>query len=87
MGETKNRSVTVRETDDGMIIEIKGDKENMQRKKEAIEAFFEFRDKFWEAFGPKSGPLAEMHKRHHEHHHWHHGASGVTEGDEEVEKE
>ncbi len=87
MGEKEHRSVTVRETDDGIIIEIKGDKDNLKRKKEAIEAFFEFRDKFWEAFGPKSGPLAEMHKRHHEHHHWHHGDSGATEDDEEVEKE
>jgi len=86
MGEKEHRSVTVRETDDGIIIEIKGDKDNLKRKKEAIEAFFEFRDKFWEAFGPKRGPLAEMYERHHGHH-WHRGAHRLADDEEEVEEE
>ncbi len=83
----EKRSVTVRETDDGLVIEIKGDKETLKKRKEAIEAFFEFRDKFWDAFGPKEGPLAKMYDRHHRRHH-HHGEGGCEEGpDDEGEAE
>ncbi|HEY3315645.1 MAG TPA: hypothetical protein VGL40_10285 [Bacillota bacterium] len=89
MGEKEHKSVTVRETDDGIVIEIKGDRENLKRKKEAIEAFFEFRDKFWDAFGPKEGPLAKIYDQHHRHHHHHGGgeSAGGEGGDDEVEGE
>jgi len=48
------REFRIARTEDGLVIEIKGDKETIQRRREAIEAFREFRRKFWEAFGPHS---------------------------------
>lgn len=62
MAETKEQSkklsgweFTLKETDDGFVFQVKGDKERLRARREAVQAFKEFRRKAKAAgFGPGS---------------------------------
>ncbi|MDT3698707.1 MAG: hypothetical protein RO469_04700 [Thermincola sp.] len=53
---------SVEETEEGYSIHVKGDKEELKAKLEAMEAFWNFREK------AKAAALNHHHRHHHRHH-------------------